>query len=203
MSCNLYHGIRVSSERILVGASLSWLILAVALLVTIVSTRDSNSAERKPEQKKESKNYLNLAEIAQMEASILRFTNEERVRNGLKALKASDALIHISKKQSKHMCDSQVLAHEDDAFPNGWRKLIQRLKLISVRSGAENIALRTVESNREAWAREIVTGWMKSPPHKRNILEPTHRYIGVGVEPCARRIAYVTQTFSSDVGTVP
>ena len=203
MFCNLYQGIRVSCGRIFVRTSLPWFILAVAFLLIIVSTRDSNSVERKPEQKRESKNYLKPAEIAQMEASILRFTNEERVRSGLKALKSSDALIHISKKQSNHMCDSQVLAHEDDAFPNGWRKLIQRLKLISVRSGAENIALRTVESNREAWAREIVTGWMKSAPHKRNILEPTHRYIGVGVVQCARRIAYVTQTFSSDVGAVP
>ncbi len=203
MFLNLYHGIRVICGRLFGRASLPWLMLAVAMLLTIVSTRDSNSAERKPEQKKESKNYLTPAEIAQMEASVLRFTNEERVRNGLKALKGSDALIYISKKQSKHMCDSQVLAHEDDAFPDGWRKLIQRLKLISVRSGAENIALRTVESNREAWAREVVTGWMKSASHKRNILEPMHRYIGVGVVPCAKRIAYVTQTFSSDVGVVP
>ncbi len=44
---------------------------------------------------------------------------------------------------------------------------------------------------------------MNSPPHKKSILEPTHRYLGVGVAPCQNRIAYVTQVFSSDAGTMP
>ncbi|MBI5249127.1 MAG: CAP domain-containing protein [Desulfomonile tiedjei] len=138
-----------------------------------------------------------------METSILRLTNEERVRNGLQRVESSDALAYIAKKQSRHMCDSQVLAHENEAFPDGWRKLIQRLKAINVRSGAENIALRTVEANQDAWSREIVKGWMKSASHRRNILEPKHRYIGIGVVPCESRIAYATQTFSSDLGTAP
>ena len=106
--------------------------------------------------------------------NILKLTNEERVRHGLKQLKSSDALISLAKNQSRNMCESKVLAHENDAFPEGWKKLIQRLKMVKVRSGAENVALRTVESDHEEWAREVVKGWMKSAPHRKNILEPMH-----------------------------
>jgi uncharacterized protein YkwD len=178
--------------------------VAAALWLSFVSIETSHSTEAYAiGGEKGSKSWLKQSEIGQMEKSILRYTNEERVRNGLKPLRSSDALAFLAKNQSQHMCKSGRLAHESDTFPEGWRKLIQRLTMASLKSGAENIALRTVESDKDAWAKSVVKGWMSSPPHKKNILEPTHRYLGVGVSPCENRIAYATQIFSSDPGTIP
>ena len=173
------------------------------VLLVILHANDSFSREGKSEPRRGSRDFLKSAEIVQIEKSILRFTNEERVRNGLRPLKASRALGYIAKKQSINMCDRQLLAHESDAFPEGWRRLVQRLKIANVRSGSENLALRTVESDLEDWARQVVKGWMKSTPHKKNILEPSHKYIGVGIVPCENKIAYATQVFSSDAGSAP
>lgn len=188
----------------LAGNPLSVIAIVVVLWLSFLSVGTSRSTEGDAVgRRKESKSWLKPSEIDQMEKSILGYTNEERLRNGLKPLRSSGALAFLAKNHSQHMCKSGKLSHESDAFPEGWRKLIQRLTMASVKSGAENIALRTVESDKDAWAKSVVKGWMTSPPHKKNILEPTHQYLGVGVSPCENRIAYATQIFSSDTGTTP
>ena len=52
------------------------------------------------------------------------------------------------------------------------------------------------------WAKEVVKGWMNSPPHRRNILNPRYRYLGVGFLGCPNRLGYATQVFSSQAGTI-
>jgi uncharacterized protein YkwD len=178
--------------------------LATMLLIAVAFAASSSFVEAKSVSQKENKReLLKPAEIAQMESRVLHLTNVERVRKGLKELKSSQALVYVAREQTKHMCGSQILTHESDTFPEGWRKLIERMKIVNVKSGGENVALRTVQSDLDDWAGKIVQGWMKSPPHKKNILEPSFRYIGIAVEPCEKKIAYVTQMFSSEMGTLP
>lgn len=189
----------------LAGNSLSLIAIAVSLWLSLVPVGTSHSTEGDAAgRRKESKSWLKPSEIDQMEKSILEYTNEERIRNGLKPLRSSGALGFLAKNHSEHMCKAGKLAHESDTFPEGWRKFVQRMTMIGVKSSGENIALRTVGADKDAWAKSVVKElWMKSPPHKKSILEPTHRYLGVGVAPCDKKIAYVTQVFSSDAGTMP
>lgn len=197
-------GFPLKPARTLAGNSLSGIAVTMAVLMIAGSAGNSHSVEGKASSRKqESRRFLKPSEVAGLETNILKLTNEERVRHGLKQLQSSDALNYLAKNQSHNMCESKVLAHENEAFPEGWKKLIQRLKMVKVRSGAENVALRTVESDHQEWAREVVKGWMKSPSHRKNILEPMHRYLGVGVAPCENRIAYATQVFSPDPGSGP
>jgi uncharacterized protein YkwD len=77
------------------------------------------------------------------------------------------------------------------------------MNLIGVRSGGENIAYRTIARDPMVWAKDVVNGWMNSPPHKKNIVEPRFSFIGVGVRLCKNNIAYVTQVFSSEQGRAP
>jgi uncharacterized protein YkwD len=44
---------------------------------------------------------------------------------------------------------------------------------------------------------------MNSPVHKKNILDPRFRYIGIGVRACRDNVAYATQVFSPEEGRVP
>jgi len=101
------------------------------------------------------------------------------------------------------MCETQDFRHESDAFPDGWRQFDQRLRLARITSGAENIAYRTLGKDRRQWAQAVVGGWIKSAEHRKNILNPAYRYIGIGIAPCKHGICYATQVFSPEIGRKP
>jgi len=179
----------------------------IFVIAAAVLLQPALAAERKtraPEQqKKESGSYPRKEDLLAIEKSILLFTNNERKSRGLPAFQESFPLTHIATRQSENMCAARSLDHESDAFPNGWNKFRDRLKIAGVTSGAENIGYRTLREQPEKWATAVVKEWMKSPQHRKNILNPRWRYLGVGIRMCADRIAYATQVFSSDPGSMP
>lgn len=137
------------------------------------------------------------------EQGILQFTNEMRRERNLAPLGSSPALRFLASTQSSLMCKNRVLEHESEKFPSPWRRFTSRLKIAGVKSGAENIAYRTITPAPLNWAKEIVNGWMNSPEHKKNILDPRLRYVGIGVRPCQNNVAYATQVFSPEPGRDP
>jgi len=180
------------------------MIFVIAVAVLLEPSLAAEQKNRAPaQQKKESRNYPTKRDILAIENSILAFTNNERTARGLPAFQGSPALAYLAGRQTENMCAARSLEHESDAFPNGWKKFTDRLKAARLRSGAENIGYRTLREPPEKWAREVVNGWMKSPKHRKNILNPRWRYLGVAVRMCVNRIAYATQVFSSDPGRNP
>ncbi len=152
--------------------------------------------------KKEAPAFPSKQDLLAIEKRILSLTNIERKARGLAVFQASSALAYLSKRQSENMCAARSLEHESDAFPNGWKKFTDRLKTGGLTSGAENIGYRTLREQPEKWAAVVVKKWMESPPHRKNILDPRWRFLGVGVQMCGNRIAYATQVFSSDPGGI-
>ncbi len=138
-----------------------------------------------------------------LEKLVLRFTNEERRRRGLQPLKFSPALRYVARKHSANMCQSGVFQHEDSQFPQGWETFDERLGRVGLASGGENIAYRTLQRDPRLWAREAVKGWMNSTSHRRNILDPRFRFMGVGIRPCKNGLGYATQVFSPAHGGRP
>ncbi len=143
------------------------------------------------------------SKVAEMERAVLLLTNKERSSAGLASFEPSAALNYLAQGQSKNMCKKKELQHESDAFPRGWKKFRDRLKMVGLRSGGENVAYLTTSPEIEKWAKQVVNGWMKSPPHKKNILNAKFLYLGVGVAMCTDNLAYVTQVFSPDIGRLP
>ncbi len=141
--------------------------------------------------------------LLEMEQLILRYTNKERKQHGLQPLTSSRALRLLARSQSRNMCSTGHFQHESDSFPKGWRRFGERLRVVRLRFGGENIAYRTFSGEPDRWARAIIKGWMNSPEHRRNILGPQYRFVGVGVAPCTNRIVYAGQVFSSKQGSVP
>jgi|GEM_PF-850956 len=146
---------------------------------------------------------LSAKQILAAESGILRFTNDERRRNGLTSLSTTPALVSMARTHSRNMCLSRVFQHESDDFPEGWQRFEHRLKIVKVRSGGENIAYHTLLKDTDKWARLVVRGLMNSPEHRKNILNAEYRYLGIGVHPCSNGIGYATQVFSSETGRVP
>jgi uncharacterized protein YkwD len=197
-------GLRTVGCRFLVSR-FTWLSLVFAV-ATAVLLHPALAAERKhhaqSQAKKESGAYPSKQDLLTAEESILLFTNTERHARGLPIFQRGSALMYLARRQSENMCAAAALEHESDAFPDGWRKFTDRLKVAGLTSGAENIAYRTFREKPEKWARAVVSGWMKSPHHRKNILNPRWRYLGVGIRMCGNRIAYAAQFFSSDPGRI-
>lgn len=106
------------------------------------------------------------------EQEVLRLTNEFRQRNGLKPLVIDQSLDRAADQHSKNMAMQDFFAHtgKDSSRP------VDRAQKAGYESGfvGENIAAgyRT--------AAEVVQGWINSPGHKANMLNPQYNEIGIG-----------------------
>lgn len=129
--------------------------------------------------------------------------NAERKRSGRNPLKSSPALRFLAQKHSKHMCLTSTFAHDSSKFPERWQRFSQRMSMVHLTSGAENIAYKTLGVDKRRWALEIVASWLKSPPHRANILNPQWRFLGIGVFLCRGKVGVVTQVFSDTPGNLP
>ncbi len=153
--------------------------------------------------RKASGRYPTEADLLSIEKSIVLLTNQERSARGLPVFRISAVLTFLAKRQTDNMCAARTLAHESDRFPKGWKRFLGRLKYAGLRAGGENIAYRTLREHPEKWAKEVVKGWMNSPEHRKNILNPKWLYLGVGMKMCSNRIAYATQVFAPRAGRLP
>lgn len=145
----------------------------------------------------------NEAQLKDIKKGILKATNEERKQKGLKPLEAADALDKGALLHTNAMCEIELLRHESDKFPKGRQTFEERMKALNVSAAAENIALRTTEKTTDAWTEKVMSGWMHSPGHRKNILTPKFRYLGVGVKQCKNNVVYATQIFAVTPGNNP
>jgi uncharacterized protein YkwD len=131
---------------------------------------------------------------------VITYTNEQRARSGLEPLKPAPALGKLAHKHSLHMCRTGEFAHESKKFPKGYRTFSGRMGKVGLKAGGENIGYRTLMKDRRKWAEKMVSEWMKSQEHRRNILEKKFQYIGVGTATCGSREVYATQVFAPEPG---
>lgn len=108
--------------------------------------------------------------LAAIEANIVSYTNEERVRNGLPPFKVDKELMGTAREHAAWMTANQSMVHTS-------------------RPVAENIAMGQPHSS------EVVQCWMNSPGHRANILNPGHRRIGVAAFRTASGLIFWCQQF--------
>jgi uncharacterized protein YkwD len=120
------------------------------------------------------------------EQALFDAANQERKTRQLAPLRWSPALASAARQHAQMMAQKNALAHQ---FP-GQSDLGTRVRLAGVRfrAVAENVALGPS-------AESIHAQWMKSPPHRANLLDPDLDSIGIGV---ARRQSqlFAVQDFS-------
>lgn len=105
---------------------------------------------------------------------ILKQTNKHRKKHGCKKLKNNKKLRKAARKHSKRMAKSRTLSHQLPGEPPlGTR--ITRAGYRNWRGVAENIAYGYGSP------KAMVKAWMKSPGHRKNILNCRYRHLGVGV----------------------
>ncbi|GGE66505.1 CAP domain-containing protein [Priestia taiwanensis] len=113
---------------------------------------------------------------------ILDVTNMIRKRHQLSVLKWNDKASHVAYLHSKDMKDNTFFAHESPTTG----ELKDRLQRgnVSYRSAGENIAYNYTDGI------AAVEAWMNSEGHRKNMVQPAFKSLGVGVDQ-----KYYTQNF--------
>lgn len=106
------------------------------------------------------------------EDEVLRLVNIERERNNLAPLTMNEEIRKIARIKSTDMSNNNYLAHVSPTFGTPFEML--KSFGITYKSAAENIA------KGQPNPQEVVAAWMNSAGHKKNILTPSFKNIGVG-----------------------
>ena len=118
-----------------------------------------------------------LLHLALTRENIIWYTNYERSINGLKPLATSDALEASSHAKGLDMFQYQYFDHTrkgaNDAV--GFDSFIDNQNYSFIKIG-ENLAMGDFSTSAE-----VVNAWMKSPAHRKNILDPLYHEIGASV----------------------
>jgi hypothetical protein len=115
-----------------------------------------------------------------VESAIVEFTNAYRQKNKLGAVKPNAELAAAARAYAAYLAKSGKFSHTADGREAGDRAQSAGYAWCQV---AENLALnldsRGFESR--ALAQKSVEGWINSPSHRENMLQPNVTEIGVGV----------------------
>lgn len=118
--------------------------------------------------------------LAQINTATLCLVNRERTKRGRHALKRQPSLNRGARAFARHLVAERFFDH---TAPDGTTMLtrIQRTGYLKGRwrrwSVGENIAYGTGQL---ATPKAVVAAWMKSPGHRKNLLQKRFRQVGLG-----------------------
>jgi uncharacterized protein YkwD len=131
----------------------------------------------------------------QIETAIHRETNRRRRDHGLSELAYTHHLGAIALQHSRDMAQREYFSHEspDGESPSDRYRRFGH----STRQSGENLAKEYAHLTQSAThvARNVVEGWMNSPPHRENILRGAFDAEGIGVYVDTDGAVYATQNF--------
>ena len=162
--------------------------LALSLLGRAVNTASmERAATRAP------KTYVATPkEYRQVASWVLHYTNQARQKYKLASLQRYLALESAAQKHSSWMARTKRFSHEGRQGTKPHQRMVA--ETFGGSTTGENIYKFPVRRDQKKLAKNLVDGWMKSPGHRRNILNPGFRYLGVGVARSGDHI-YATQNF--------
>jgi uncharacterized protein YkwD len=131
---------------------------------------------------------------AQVEAEVLRLSNEERIKEGLAELAPDTKLRQIAWLHSADMIANDYFNHEDAAGCSSSCRVTNAG--YRWRAVGENIYMMSgYKLSAEKTAAMIVDGWMNSPGHKANILGGSFTVSGIGVVSDGKSV-YITAEYA-------
>jgi uncharacterized protein YkwD len=133
-----------------------------------------------------------LREIEDLEQRCLDEINRIREANRVAPLQLSEELLKVARDYSRRMAEENFFAHTD---PDG-RTVRQRVDRANIRWRmiGENLAYSNGYTNPVAAS---MAGWMDSPGHRKNILDPDFRVTAIGAWIGPNGTVYFTEIFLS------
>lgn len=127
------------------------------------------------------------------ENRILSLINNERSKTGLERLSWDDRLADLARQYSEKMAREHFFEHID----SDGNDVVARARQNRIRGWSkigEN--LFTCDPTDEV-VKLSVYGWMHSPSHKENILDPEWRETGIGIAYARDGEIYITEVFAN------
>jgi len=131
--------------------------------------------------------YPEMEGVDTLEALMFKLTNIERKKKGLRSLKFDKRLRIAARQHSNEMLRDQYLSHNSSNILN--KTSAQRIynSGLPILKIGENVAEDVgdlvpflFKTDIDSLARRIVNGWMESPGHRKNILDPGFTHMGIG-----------------------
>lgn len=130
----------------------------------------------------------------QNESQIFSLINRERTKYGLGQLGWNPGLADLARRYSEKMAREQLFEHIDSdgndvvararkGHIRGWSKIGENLFMCSPTDEYTSLSIR---------------GWMRSPSHRENILDPEWRDTGIGIARSRNGDIYITEVFSDN-----
>ena len=144
----------------------------------------STTPEQKPESTPEQKPSTDFSSYQQQ---VLDLVNAERTKRGISALTLDSNVSSVATKKSQDMVNKNYFDHTSPTYGSPFDMMKQFG--ISYRTAGENIA------KGQKTPQEVVTAWMNSEGHRKNILNPNFTNLGVGIAKDSKGTTYWTQMF--------
>lgn len=122
-----------------------------------------------------------------LENEVLRLVNQERAKQGLKALTLDTKLLSLAEMKAQDMADKGYFDHTSPTYGTPF-EMLQKYG-VRYRSAGENIAAG------QKTAQEVMQSWMNSSGHRANILNAGYTKIGIGYKSGGKYRTYWTQLF--------
>ena len=118
-------------------------------------------------------------------------TNAERTKAKLPVLKIDPTLLRMGREQSRLMAEAGQISHavNGQTFP---------IRMQAAKYPAQSAGENCAEGQETPAA--AVAGWMLSPGHKANLLNPEFQDLGVGIAMSKAGVRYYTQVFGRRFG---
>ena len=114
----------------------------------------------------------NTSSLSNDEKEVFDLINEQRINNGLQALKIDEEVQRVARIKAQDMVNNNYFSHTSPTYGSPF-DMLNSFK-ISYKTAGENIAGNSSNSS-------AVTAWMNSAGHKANILNGNFNYTGIGV----------------------
>ena len=131
-------------------------------------------------------------EYRQVASWVLHYTNRARQKHKLASLQRYLALESAAQKHSNWMARTRRFSHQGRQGSKPHQRMVA--ETFGGSTTGENIYQFPVRRDHKKLAENLVDGWMKSPGHRKNILNPGFKYLGVGIARSGDYI-YATQNF--------
>ena len=120
------------------------------------------------------------ASATKVRIATLCLLNRQRTLHGLRRLRAQRSLSHAATNYARLMVSKHFFDHVSPAGSTMAQRIGRTAYLHHTRAWSlgENLAWGAGSASTPA---QIVNAWMHSPGHRRNILDPSFKEIGIGV----------------------
>ncbi|MBK7704693.1 MAG: CAP domain-containing protein [Acidobacteria bacterium] len=135
--------------------------------------------------------FISFGNVGDFEDEIFDLVNRERKKGRLSELEFDERLGRVARRYSRQMARGGFFSHYD---PEG-NSVVERVtdeKVAEWGKIGENLFFCEGYDDVAAAA---VKGWLKSPSHRRNILDGVYTHTGIGVAETGSGGFYVTQVF--------